>query len=150
MDGTTAAARVVAESAQTFAGDPAATAAVSDIAPVFAQLRLESSLSPFERRVAYLTGIRSRKRRRLLKPTSDNFQIVDDPPGGGQFGKRWRLFEQPSGGGQVLLFAHTKRGAMTNVEYIPYHICSSKTVLHRIYHDAQYPSHLLLPVIPNG
>jgi predicted acyl esterase len=38
----------------------------------------------------------------------------------------------------------------TNAEYVPYHICSSKTVLHRIYHDANRPSHLLLPVIPAG
>jgi predicted acyl esterase len=36
----------------------------------------------------------------------------------------------------------------TNVEYIPNHICSSKTTLHKIYHDAKHPSHLLLPVIP--
>jgi putative CocE/NonD family hydrolase len=36
----------------------------------------------------------------------------------------------------------------TNVEYIPYHICSSKTVLHKVYHNEKYPSHLLLPVIP--
>ncbi|HEV7448357.1 MAG TPA: CocE/NonD family hydrolase, partial [Steroidobacteraceae bacterium] len=35
----------------------------------------------------------------------------------------------------------------TNVEYIPNHICSSKTTLHKIYHDAQRPSHLLLPII---
>ena len=41
-------------------------------------------------------------------------------------------------------------GGAHNVEYIPYHICSSKTVLHRIYHDPEHPSHLLLPVIPNG
>ena len=41
-------------------------------------------------------------------------------------------------------------GGAHNVEYIPYHICSSKTVLHRIYHDPQHPSHLLLPVIPNA
>ena len=26
-------------------------------------------------------------------------------------------------------------GSATNVEYIPYHICSSKTVLHKVYHD---------------
>src|SRR6516165_3237152 len=38
----------------------------------------------------------------------------------------------------------------TNVEYIPYHVCSSRTVVHRIYHDATHPSHLLLPVIPAG
>lgn len=36
----------------------------------------------------------------------------------------------------------------TNVEYIPYHVCSAKTTVHRIYHNARYPSHLLLPVIP--
>ena len=36
----------------------------------------------------------------------------------------------------------------TNVEYIPYHVCGSRTVVHSIYHDAAHPSHLLLPVIP--
>jgi uncharacterized protein len=36
----------------------------------------------------------------------------------------------------------------TNVEYIPYHVCSSRTVVHKIYHDAANPSHLLLPIIP--
>lgn len=33
------------------------------------------------------------------------------------------------------------------VEYISYHICSSKTVVHKIYRCQEYPSHLLLPVI---
>jgi len=42
----------------------------------------------------------------------------------------------------------TGTGAMTNVEYIPYHVCSSKTVTHKIYRDAERPSHLLLPIIP--
>src|SRR6267378_992141 len=42
----------------------------------------------------------------------------------------------------------TGTGAMTNVEYIPYHVCSSKTVTHRVYRDAERPSHLLLPIIP--
>jgi predicted acyl esterase len=42
----------------------------------------------------------------------------------------------------------TGTGAMTNVEYIPYHVCSSKTVTHRIYRDSERPSHLLLPIIP--
>jgi hypothetical protein len=36
----------------------------------------------------------------------------------------------------------------TNAEYVPYHVCSSRTVLHRVYHDANRPSHLLLPMIP--
>ena len=44
--------------------------------------------------------------------------------------------------------APTGTGAMTNVEYIPYHVCSSTTVTHRIYRDAERPSHLLLPIIP--
>jgi predicted acyl esterase len=35
----------------------------------------------------------------------------------------------------------------TNAEYVPYHICSSRTTVHRIFHDAKRPSHLLLPVI---
>ncbi len=43
----------------------------------------------------------------------------------------------------------TGTAGLTNVEYIPYHICSSKTVVHKIYHNAKYPSYLLLPVIPN-
>jgi predicted acyl esterase len=30
----------------------------------------------------------------------------------------------------------------------PYHVCSSKTTVHKIYRGQQYPSHLLLPVIP--
>ena len=33
-------------------------------------------------------------------------------------------------------------------EHLPYHICSSTTTLHRIYHDGEHPSHLLLPIIP--
>jgi predicted acyl esterase len=41
-------------------------------------------------------------------------------------------------------------GGATNVEYIPYHICSSKTTVHKIYHNEKYPSYLLLPIIPGG
>ena len=36
----------------------------------------------------------------------------------------------------------------TNAEYVPYHVCSSTTTLHKVYHDVERPSHLLLPVIP--
>ena len=113
-DGATPAARIVAESAQTFAGDPAAVVAVAQIAGAFAEMRLESSLSPFERRVAYHTGIRCTKRRRLLTATSANFQIDDDPPGGGLFGKRWRLFELPGNAGQVLLNSPQRFDATTD------------------------------------
>ncbi len=38
----------------------------------------------------------------------------------------------------------------TDVEYIPYHVCSSRAVVHSIYHDDTHPSHLLLPVIPTA
>jgi putative CocE/NonD family hydrolase len=41
-------------------------------------------------------------------------------------------------------------GGATNAEYVPNHIVSSKTTLHKIYHDAKRPSHLLLPVIPQN
>jgi hypothetical protein len=114
MDGTSAGAQVVAESTQTFAGDAAANAAIPAIAGVFAQLRLASSPAPFERLIAYLTGIRIQQRRHLLAPTSSNFQIVDDPPGGGLFGKRWRLFEQPGNTGQVLLNSPVRFEAVTD------------------------------------
>jgi len=43
----------------------------------------------------------------------------------------------PSGSG----FGH-------DCEYVPYHVCSSQTVVHRIFHNEQYPSHLLLPIVP--
>jgi predicted acyl esterase len=39
-------------------------------------------------------------------------------------------------------------GGNTNVEYIPYHVGSSKTTLHKVYRDAEHPSHLVLPLIP--
>jgi uncharacterized protein len=39
-------------------------------------------------------------------------------------------------------------GGATNAEYIPNHVCSSRTTLHKIYHDGRRPSHLLLPIIP--
>jgi putative CocE/NonD family hydrolase len=35
-----------------------------------------------------------------------------------------------------------------DVEYAPYHLCSSKTVVHRVYHNAEYPSYLLMPIVP--
>ncbi len=41
----------------------------------------------------------------------------------------------------------TGTAGFTNVEYFPYHICSSKTTLHKVYHNEKYPSYLLLPVI---
>ena len=42
----------------------------------------------------------------------------------------------------------TGTAGFTNVEYVPYHVCSSKTTLHKVYHNVHHPSYLLLPVIP--
>jgi putative CocE/NonD family hydrolase len=39
-------------------------------------------------------------------------------------------------------------GGATNAEYVPNHIVSNRTTLHKIYRDAQHPSYLLLPIIP--
>jgi predicted acyl esterase len=36
----------------------------------------------------------------------------------------------------------------TNAEYVPYHVCSAATTLHHVFHNTQYPSHLLLPLVP--
>ena len=40
------------------------------------------------------------------------------------------------------------RSLSAQVEYLPYHICDHRTVLHKVHHDEKYPSHLLLPLIP--
>jgi hypothetical protein len=45
-----------------------------------------------------------------------------------------------------LIFTGT--AGLSNIEYIGNHVCSSKTVTHSVYHNAEYPSRLLLPVIP--
>jgi putative CocE/NonD family hydrolase len=44
----------------------------------------------------------------------------------------------------------TGTSGATNSEYIPYHVCSSKTTVHKIYHNERYPSYLLLPIIPQN
>jgi uncharacterized protein len=38
----------------------------------------------------------------------------------------------------------------THAEYLPNHIVSSQMTLHKAYHDAKRPSHLRLPIIPQG
>jgi predicted acyl esterase len=42
----------------------------------------------------------------------------------------------------------TGTSGATNSEYVPYHVCSSKTTVHKIYHNERYPSYILLPIIP--
>ncbi|MDP3339308.1 CocE/NonD family hydrolase [Frigidibacter sp.] len=41
-------------------------------------------------------------------------------------------------------------GGGNNVEYIPYHIGRSETVLHKVYFGPDHPSHVLLPLVPLG
>lgn len=41
-------------------------------------------------------------------------------------------------------------GAYTHMKTHFYHIPSSKITLHKIYHDKEHPSHLLLPIIPKA
>ena len=67
--------------------------------------------------------------------------------------KNRKLPDLPKGEGSMSIT--TVKGqeyrmlAVTDTEYIPYHICRNVTVLHKIYLDAEHPSHVLLPVIPN-
>ncbi len=42
----------------------------------------------------------------------------------------------------------TGTAGLSNIEYVGNHVCSSKTVTHSVYHNAEYPSYLLLPVVP--
>ena len=113
-DGTTAAALLVGESAQTWSNAADANAALVEMAASFAALRLEASLAPMERRIAYLTGMRSPQRRHLVAASSLHFQIVNDPPGGALFGKRWRLWERPGNTGVVLLNSPVRFEAATD------------------------------------
>lgn len=39
-------------------------------------------------------------------------------------------------------------GGATDVEYIPWHVCHPETTTHEVYHTAEYPSRLTLPIIP--
>jgi hypothetical protein len=102
-NGTGAGALAIGESEQIFASPGAANTALAAMALEFSALRLESSASPFERKVAHQSGIRDTRRRRALRPTNEFFEIIDDPPGGGLFGKRWELHELSGNAGAVLL-----------------------------------------------
>jgi hypothetical protein len=101
-DGGGAAAQVLGESPQTFASLAAATAAAPALAALFAAARVESSLSPLERRVAHHSGMRAAARRRALRPIGDFFEIFDEPAPPGFFGRRWRLRVSLTAGAVLL------------------------------------------------
>ncbi len=94
---------VVGESIETWTTEGAAENALTTTAELFAALRLEASLTSMERRIAYLTGIRSQKRRRLSIPIDAFFEIYDEVDEDEEIEKRWRLWELPDYSGQVLL-----------------------------------------------
>lgn len=117
-DGAEASARLLGESPRTFAGDVTAGAALVATAADFAELWLEASLTPMERRIAHLTGIRSQIRRRLLVPIAAHFEIFDAPVGGGLFSRRWRFWEFSGRTGQILLSSASNFEAATESEAI--------------------------------
>ncbi|MBI4295803.1 MAG: CocE/NonD family hydrolase [Chloroflexi bacterium] len=51
---------------------------------------------------------------------------------------------------KVIKSGHRLQMEICSMDNVPgyMHVCSSKTVLHKIYHDKEHPSYLLLPVIP--
>jgi hypothetical protein len=104
-DGTSAAVLQIAESVQRWPSVAAANNALKQISEAFAALRIESSTSPMERRIAHLSAIRLRNRRPLLAATRNHFEIIDDPPGGTDVGRRWRLWSEPGNTGQQLLLS---------------------------------------------
>ncbi len=114
MDGTGAGAQAIGESVQAFGSVADANAALAPLANAFDVLRIESSMSPFERKVAHYSGFRDLRRRRALALTSTFFQIVDDPPGGGLFGRRWVLHQLPGNAGDVLLVSAVRYEAATD------------------------------------
>lgn len=95
--------QVVGASLRTWTTSSAAEAAADVTAALFATLRRETAMMPMERRIAHLTGIRSRVRRRLSVPIEDFFEIYDEVDADGIIEKRWRLWSSPGYTGQVLL-----------------------------------------------
>jgi hypothetical protein len=94
---------VVAESSQTWATVSATQNALQAAVARFAAIRLAASLTPMERRIAHLTGIRSQARRRLIVAVGAFFEIFDEDDGAGNIERRWRLWEFPGSTGRELL-----------------------------------------------
>ncbi|MFO1418202.1 MAG: hypothetical protein U1E83_05980 [Methylotetracoccus sp.] len=113
FDGGGGAPQVLAESTQSFTGVAAANAALPALAATFASRRMESSLSPMERRVAHYTGIRGAARRRSLTAVDMFFDTVNEPAPPGMVGRRWRLRGLPAGTGPMLLMGAARFDAPT-------------------------------------
>jgi predicted acyl esterase len=87
----------------------------------------------------------TREARKPVAPGEINEYVIEILPVANLFEKGHRICLEITS-----MDIPTGIGGFTNVEYIPYHICSSETTVHKIYHNEKYPSFLLLPVIPNG
>lgn len=111
-------AQTVGESTQLFNSVAAANTALAAMAAAFGTRRIETSASPFERKVAHSSCLRDTRRRRVLTPIDTFFEIADDPPGGGMFGKRWRLHELPGNAGALLLESAVRFEAATDPQAI--------------------------------
>ena len=94
--------RTLAESAQTFPSLAEAEQARDRTVARLANLRREHSLTPMERRIAHLIGIRSQLRRRLATPLDDFFEIFADSEEAVD-GRRWRLYQLPGHSGPTLM-----------------------------------------------
>lgn len=117
VDGSGAGATALAESTEDFATVADANAALPDLAAAFATRRIEDSLSPMERRMAHLAGMRWTLRRPVLTATSVYFETVADPTAP-LFGRRWRLRSLPGGAGTVLLTSADRFDAATDPQAI--------------------------------
>ena len=109
------------ESPRTWTTEVTAETAQDETMALFTALRLQTSLTAMERRIAYLTGIRGQVRRRLITPryavdpavTSEDpadlpdaggyFEIYDEADADDRIEKRWRLWESGGRSGEVLL-----------------------------------------------
>ncbi len=111
-------AGVVGESLKTWTTENAAENALATTAALFAALRIETSLTSMERRIAYLTGIRSQERRQLSIAIEVFFEIYDEVDEDSAIEKRWRLWELPAYSGQVLLSSVFHFEAVTEDEAI--------------------------------
>ncbi|MGK7908801.1 MAG: hypothetical protein AB4040_16455 [Synechococcus sp.] len=96
-------ARIVGTSVRTWTTTNAANDASIVTSALFARLRIETAAMPMERRIAHLTGIRDRRRRRLSLPIDEFFEIYDELDSDGIIEKRWRLWTERGYTGSVLL-----------------------------------------------
>jgi hypothetical protein len=118
QDSSGTAVRVIGESPQTYTSVTAAQNAVTACAQRFAGFRIAASLTPLEQRIAHLSGIRSRVRRRLLTAIDAYFEIYDEVDSDGIIEKRWRLWEHAAYTGRVMLSSVYHYEAATDGEAV--------------------------------